>query len=263
MTAVLTLAALSRCYGAIAAVDEVSFVVRSGARHAVIGPNGAGKSTLFQLVSGALRPSGGSIGYNGAEITGTDQVWRARHGIQQTFQHSSLFPSMTVAENLALAIQRREGVGHHWWRRASRMSALGRSATEVLERVGLAERAGHLVSALSHGERRQLEVGVALAGRPRLLLLDEPTAGMSPAETARFVDLVAALPEETTVLIVEHDLDVVFRLATEITVLNLGRVLATGTPEAIAADERVQAVYLSGDHREDLFATTEPGGAAE
>jgi branched-chain amino acid transport system ATP-binding protein len=251
MTApVLSLAGLGRSFGALKAVDDVSLDVPPGARHALIGPNGAGKSTLFKLITGALRVSSGTVTLAGSDITRMAEHQRARQGISQTLQHSSLFLTQTVLQNVLLAAQRRHGSRHSLVPRRQ-AAALDRSQA-LLADVGLEQRAGTPVAALSHGERRQVEVAVALACEPRLLLLDEPAAGMSPAESARLVGLLRSLPESVTLVIVEHDLDVVFALATSVTVLHLGRVLLTGSPDEVRASEAVQEAYL-GRGRGALF----------
>jgi branched-chain amino acid transport system ATP-binding protein len=246
----LTLSGVSRSFGALTAVDDVDLDVPPGARHALIGPNGAGKSTLFKLVTGSMRVSAGTVALAGDDVTRLPEPQRARRGISQTLQHSSLFLGQTVEQNVLLAAQRRYRSRHSLVPR--RQAAARARAQELLTDVGLAARAGTPVAALSHGERRQLEVAVALACEPRLLLLDEPAAGMSPAESARLVGLLQALPESVTVVIVEHDLDVVFALATSVTVLHLGRVLLTGTPDEVRASAAVQEAYL-GTGRGALF----------
>jgi branched-chain amino acid transport system ATP-binding protein len=250
MSALLTLAGASRHFGALKAVDDVDLDVAAGSRHALIGPNGAGKSTLFKLITGALPVSAGTVSLAGSDITRLSEHQRARRGVSQTLQHSSLFLSQSVEQNVLLAAQR-----HHGNRRSlvpRRQPAARGRVQDILVDVGLGDRAGTPVAALSHGERRQVEVAVALACEPRLLLLDEPAAGMSPAESARLVALLKSLPESVTLVIVEHDLDVVFALATSVTVLHLGRVLLTGTPDEIRTSEAVQEAYL-GTGRGALF----------
>jgi branched-chain amino acid transport system ATP-binding protein len=253
VTALLEAAGLTRRYGSLVALDAVSLSVAAGARHAVIGPNGAGKSTLFGLVTGSLRPTAGRIIFDGRDLTGRPDHARARAGMGKTFQHSSLFTSLSVLDNVALATQRAAGLGMAMLRPAGRHAAVRDEAMRQLERVGLAGRAAAPAAALSHGERRQLEVALALATSPRLLLLDEPTAGMSAADSAHFAGLIESLGAEVTVLIIEHDLDVVFRLASRVTVLHLGRVLADGTPDQIRADDTVQRAYLGDAVLDDLF----------
>ena len=246
----LSLSGVSRHFGALKAVDDVSIDVPTGARHALIGPNGAGKSTLFRLVTGSMPVSSGTVTLGGSDITRLPEFRRARRGISQTLQHSSLFLSQTVQQNVLLAAQRQYGTRHAIVPREQ--AAAREGARALLADVGLEGRAGTPVSALSHGERRQLEVAVALACQPRLLLLDEPAAGMSPAESARLVELLKSLPESVTVVIVEHDLEVVFALATSVTVLHLGRVLLTGSPDEVRASAAVQEAYL-GTGRGSLF----------
>ncbi len=246
----LSLSGVGRSFGALNAVDDVSLEVPVGARHALIGPNGAGKSTLFKLITGALPVSSGTVALAGSDITRLSEHQRARRGISQTLQHSSLFLTQTVLQNVLLAAQRRHGSRHSLVPR--RQTAARDRARALLADVGLGHRAEMPVSTLSHGERRQVEVAVALACEPRLLLLDEPAAGMSPAESARLVGLLQSLPESVTLVIVEHDLDVVFALASSVTVLHLGRVLLTGTSDEVRSSAAVQEAYL-GTGRESLF----------
>ena len=257
---VLACTGLVRTFGALRAVDGVELALPAGARHALIGPNGAGKSTLFQLLSGGLRPSAGRVWLDGRDVTRMPDARRARLGIGQTFQHASLFLSMTVAENVALAARRAVGQGWSLVPRAS--SALDQRVDERLGEVGLLDRRAALAGALSHGEGRQLELAIALAAAPRVLLLDEPAAGLSPAETERFTALMQQLPAAITVLFVEHDLDLVFRLATRVTVLHLGKVLRSGTPEEVQASAEVQEAYLGTGRRADLFLPPGPDDAS-
>lgn len=240
----LQLHGVSRHFGSFRALDEVDLTVRRGARHVVMGPNGAGKSTLFGLISGTLATTAGTIRVDGQDVTRLPVDRRVGLGVAATFQHSSLFLRETVLENVLLAVVRRAGSAFGGWRRASARTAAIAQARTLLERVGLPTRHEIPAAALSHGERRQLEVAVALATEPRLLLLDEPAAGMSPAETARLTELVAALPAEVTVLLIEHDLDMVFELADTVTVMHLGRHLKTGSPDEVRASNEVQNAYL-------------------
>lgn len=242
---------LSRSFGALAAVDGVDLEVAPGARHALIGPNGAGKSTLFKLVTGTLRADAGTVELAGKDVTTLSEVARSRLGMSQTMQHASLFASMTAAETIMLAVRRHDGGRISPWPR--RQDAVRERAEELLATVGLAGRGPTAVPALSHGERKQLEVALALACRPALLLLDEPAAGMSPAESARLVELLAELPATVTLLIVEHDLDLVFSVADTVTVLHLGRVLLSGTPDQVRASDEVRKAYLGTGDREELF----------
>jgi branched-chain amino acid transport system ATP-binding protein len=256
-TPVLECDAVTKRFGSLAAVDDVTIRVAPGARHALIGPNGAGKSTLFNLLSGTLVPTSGRILFAGQDVTRKSDAWRSRAGLAKTFQHSSLFLSLSVADNVAIAAQRVSGHGMRLARSARRCPGVDDSVERCLEQTGLTSRARHRVSELSHGERRQLEVAVALATEPTLLLLDEPTAGMSAAESGNFAALVESLPPEVTVLLIEHDLDVVFRLASRISVLHLGRLLADGDPETVRADEAVQRAYLGSGSSEELFLPAE------
>ena len=259
--AVLACTGLARAFGALRAVDGVDLSLPVGARHALIGPNGAGKSTLFKLLAGGLRPSAGRVWLDGRDVTRLSDARRARLGIGQTFQHSSLFLSMTAAENVALAAQRT--LGRPWSPVPSPRPAVQRRVEQLLAEVGLADRGATAVGALSHGECRQLELAVALATAPRVLLLDEPAAGMSPAESARFAELIRKLPADITMLFVEHDLDLVFRLATRVTVLHLGKVLLSGAPEEVQGSAEVQEAYLGTGRRADLFLTDgDPGAPA-
>jgi branched-chain amino acid transport system ATP-binding protein len=246
----LSLSGVGRAFGALQAVDDVSLDVPTGARHALIGPNGAGKSTLFKLITGTLPVSAGSVSLAGTDITRLPEHQRARRGISQTLQHSSLFLTQTVLQNVILAAQRQHGSRRSLVPR--RQTAARDRARALLADVGLEQRADTPVAALGHGERRQVEVAIALACEPRLLLLDEPAAGMSPAESTRLVGLLQSLPESVTLVIVEHDLDVVFALAGSVTVLHLGKVLLTGSPDEVRSSDAVQEAYL-GRGRESLF----------
>lgn len=253
----LTCRNLSRSFGALRAVDDVDLTVEPGARHALIGPNGAGKSTLFQLLTGRMRADAGTVGLDGRDITRFSEVRRCRLGISQTLQHASLFASLTVAQTVALAVRRHgpDGGGapvRPWPRREPGVEA---RTAELLALVGLAGRDRQPVRALSHGERKQVEVALALACAPTVLLLDEPAAGVSPAESAHLTGLLAGLPRAVTVLFVEHDLDLVFDLADRVTVLHLGRILYSGTPDEVRASEEVRAAYLGTGGREELFTS--------
>jgi branched-chain amino acid transport system ATP-binding protein len=253
MTAVLELDAVSQHFGSLKAVDGVSLTVAPGSRHAVIGPNGAGKSTLFALIAGTRPPTGGRVLLQGEDITSLREPRRVTAGVVRTFQHSSLFLNCTVLENVLLAVQRRAGNSWSVLRPLRRRPELTADAHGFLEQVGLGDRHNAAAGQLSHGERRQLEVAVALACRPSVLLLDEPAAGMSPGETARLGQTIRGLPEDVTVMLVEHDLDLVFDIADTVTVLHLGRHLMTGTPEAVRASPEVQEAYLGAGDSSDLF----------
>ena len=244
MTALLQLDGLTRYFGALGAVNGVTLAVERQERRAIIGPNGAGKTTLFNLVTGHLAPSGGRILFDGRSITGQPPHRVARQGISRSFQRTNLFPRLTVRENLRLAAAADGRGSYRLFGSVARLAEPLARAHEVAEAVGLALRLDDEAARLSYGEQRQLEVGVALATRPQLLMLDEPTAGMSPEETQRMTRLLAALPRAVTMLIIEHDMDVVFSLADRITVLHYGEVLVDGAPDAVRADARVYEVYL-------------------
>ena len=236
--------ALSRAFGALSALNRVSLEIAPRERRAIIGPNGAGKTTLFNVITGQLAPTSGRILLDGAPIGGLAPHAVARRGISRSFQRNNLFPKLAVQENLRLAAA--VGAPGTWDLLGSvtrRPGPLAR-AREVAEIVGLADRLGEPAGRLSYGEQRQLEVGVALATAPRLLLLDEPTAGMSPEETLRMTRMLEALPRDVTLLIIEHDMDVVGSLADRVTVLHYGEVLTEGTFAQVKADPRVYEVYL-------------------
>jgi len=230
-----------RLFGGIAALDGVTLSVAEGERRAIIGPNGAGKTTLFNVLTGELPPTSGTVRLRGEDVTRQQPHQLARRGLARMYQRNELFDPLSARDNVALAIAARAGP----YRPFASPPATERVASdELLERVGLGERGDTPAKALSHGERRQLELALALALRPRVLLLDEPTAGMSSAETARITTLIASLERSLTIVIVEHDMDVVFRLADRISVLHEGRVLAEGTPEQMRGDRTVNEVYL-------------------
>jgi len=254
VTAVLELDAVGRRYGELRAVDSVSLEVEAGSRHALIGPNGAGKSTLFHLISGTVRASSGRIRFLGADVTRRSTHRRTQLGMGRTFQHSSLFDELTARENVAIAAQRKLGHAANPVVPTGHFSDVDERAAELLGLVGLDDLGAVEAGSLSYGHRRQLEIALALATEPRLLLLDEPTAGMSRDETKRFRDLIGALPAELTLMIVEHDMDVVFGLATVISVLDAGALIATGPPAEIRSSAAVQEAYLGpGDRMDELF----------
>lgn len=246
----LELSGLRKEYGSLVAVDDVSMAVTAGERRALIGPNGAGKTTLFNLIGGTAEPTGGTIRFRGRDITRMPEHRRARIGIAKTFQRSNLFDGLSALENVAIAVRRHQGIAHRPLRPAGRYRAVDECAMDLLERVGLADRYAGPAGILSHGERRQLEVAVALAIEPTLILLDEPVAGMSAAERDAFVAMVGALPRTLTILVIEHDMDVVFALANRISVLDAGRVLAEGAPAEVRDDPVVQEAYLGAEQTE-------------
>ena len=237
---------LVKSFGALRVTDDVSLTVRAGEVHALIGPNGAGKSTLIAQVSGELLPDFGEILVDGRPITAMPAHRRAAAGLARSFQISQVFPEFDVEDNVAMAVQARSPGGLDSWRSARRDPRLRGPAREAVARVGLGERAGVRVSELAHGEKRQLELAMALALDTSILLLDEPMAGMSAEESRRMAGLLAELKRDYAILLVEHDMDVVFALADRITVLVYGRVIFTGTPEAVRASAEVRSAYLGG-----------------
>lgn len=234
---------LTKAFGGLRAVDSMDFSVRPGELRAVIGPNGAGKTTLFNLITGRLAPTRGKVYFKGGEITALPPHEICRRGVARTFQITSLFPNLTVSENIWTAVQGKGGHLHPW-RPARKMTHIRQRVEEVLKLLGLEEQGEVLAVNLSHGDQRLLEIGVALATTPELLLLDEPTAGMSLKETREMVGTIKGLAGGLTIVIVEHDMGVVMELAQTITVLDLGRIIAEGPPEEIRRDRRVQEVYL-------------------
>ena len=240
---------LVKRFGGLAATDGLSLSVAEGELHALIGPNGAGKTTLIGQLSGELTPDSGTIRFDGRDVTRLPVHKRARRGLARSFQITSIFPSFTALDNVALAVQAHAGHSFRFWRDAGRDRRLADPARAVLERVGLGARADTRADALAHGEKRQLELAMALATGPRLLLLDEPMAGMGPEDSARMVELLQELKGGVTILLVEHDMDAVFALADRITVLVRGKDLASGTPEQIRNDPAVREAYL-GDELE-------------
>jgi branched-chain amino acid transport system ATP-binding protein len=242
--ALLSLSGLVKRFGGLAATDGVDLTVVKGEIHALIGPNGAGKTTLVHQISGALRPDAGRIVLAGEDITGLSMHQRVRKGLARSYQVTSIFRRLTVLENVVLAVQGMAGSSLRFWRAARAERPLEAAAQAVLGQVGLAQRAAAVAGSLAHGEQRQLEVALALATRPRLLLLDEPMAGMGQEESARMVELVAGLKAHVTLLLIEHDMDAVFRLADRISVLVQGRIIATGLPEAIRTNAEVRRAYL-------------------
>jgi branched-chain amino acid transport system ATP-binding protein len=237
---------LRKEFGGILAVADVDLSVEAGARQAIIGPNGAGKSTLFNLIAGELFPTRGEVYLDGLDITRLPVHKRANLGLGHTFQRNNLFSGLTVFQNVRLAVQHSQGVAGQLFKPAAQFEAVNRESDELLKRVGLSEQRERPVHTLAYGQQRALEIALALAVRPKILLLDEPTAGMSPAETLEMVRLIERLPRSLTMLIVEHDMDVVFNLADRITVLHYGQVISEGTPEEIRADPTVQEIYLRG-----------------
>jgi len=235
---------LCKSFGALTVASEIDFRLQRGARHALIGPNGAGKTSFVNLVTGALRASGGTIHLDGADITDLAQAARVKRGLARTFQINALFRRLCVLENVVLAIAEREGVAGGLLRPAGRHRAIIEEAYGLLETLGIADQALLPVNGLAYGRQRLVEIAIALGLAPKVLLLDEPAAGVPSGESGIIVSVIERLPADIALLIIEHDMDLVFRLARTITVLVQGRVLVEGTPEAIAADPRVREVYL-------------------
>jgi branched-chain amino acid transport system ATP-binding protein len=239
---------LVRRFGGIIATDHVSLDVANGELHAIIGPNGAGKTTLISQLTGHLTPHAGSISVAGRDITHLPAWRRSALGLARSFQITSLLKDFTAADNVALAAQAHSGHSFRFFADARKEASLRRAAHAALERVGLGSRADVLVSKLSHGEQRELELAVALATKPQLLLLDEPMAGLGVTESARMVKLLSELRREVTIVLVEHDMEAVFALADRISVLVYGRVIASGLPQDIRQNEEVKRAYLGDQH---------------
>jgi branched-chain amino acid transport system ATP-binding protein len=235
---------LAKRFGGIIATDDVVLNVGEGELHAVIGPNGAGKTTLIAQLSGQLTSDFGRVRFAGNDITTLPVYRRSSLGLARSFQITSLFLDFSTLDNVALAVQAHAGHSFRFWRDARSEAELREPARAALDRVGLGARADVAASALSHGEHRQLELAMALVGRPRLLLLDEPMAGLGPEESARMVAMLRALKSEVTILLIEHDMEAVFALADRITVLVYGRVIASGAPADIRANAQVREAYL-------------------
>jgi branched-chain amino acid transport system ATP-binding protein len=241
---------LERSFGALAVTRNVDFRLEQGARHALIGPNGAGKTTFINLVTGALKPSAGRILLGGSDVTALPQEQRVKRGLARTFQINTLYRGLSVLENVCLAIGERVGSGGRLFRPAGSHREVLLSAYALLERLRLADDASRLVRELPYGRQRLLEIAVALGLEPKVLLLDEPAAGVPSAESGIIVDVIESLPADLALLIIEHDMDLVFRLAARVTVLVQGTILLEGTPREIAADARVRDVYLGErEHR--------------
>jgi branched-chain amino acid transport system ATP-binding protein len=239
---------LVRRFGGIVATDNVSLEVARGELHAIIGPNGAGKTTLISQLTGQLLPHAGAIYLAGRDITRVPAWRRSALGLARSFQITSLLPDFSAIDNVALAAQAHDGHSFRFWGNARKESGLRTAAMAALQRVGLVERANTLVSKLSHGEQRELELAVALATSPQVLLLDEPMAGLGITESARMVQLLQELRREVTIVLVEHDMDAVFALADRISVLVYGRVIASGQPSEIRQNEDVKRAYLGEQH---------------
>jgi branched-chain amino acid transport system ATP-binding protein len=245
----LQIEGLSKRFGGIVASNNISLDISTGELHAIIGPNGAGKTTLIAQLTGELTPNAGRVRFGGADITRTPPFRRSLLGLARSFQITSVFPDLSVLDNVALAVQAHAGHSFHFWRNARKDATLRDPARAALARVGLNGRDDAIVGTMSHGEHRQLEIAMALATGPRMLLLDEPMAGMGPDESARLVTTLRELKGDHTILLVEHDIDAVFALADRISVLVYGRVIATGLPGEIRNNADVKQAYLGDEKR--------------
>jgi branched-chain amino acid transport system ATP-binding protein len=244
---VLSLRRLSKRFGGVVAVDGVTLDVAAGEVHALIGPNGAGKTTLIHQISGSLACDQGQIVFLGNDLTKTKAHERVRAGLARSYQITSIFRRFSVLDNLALAVQARSGSSFSFWRPVAAETALFDEARRIASQVNLTQQVDSVASTLAHGEQRALEVGLALATRPKLLLLDEPMAGMGPEESNRMIELIGRIRAEVAVLLVEHDMDAVFRLADRISVMVNGRLIATGFPEQIRMNAQVRKAYLGDE----------------
>jgi branched-chain amino acid transport system ATP-binding protein len=242
--ALLRIDGLSKRFGGVVASDNVTLDIPEGELHAIIGPNGAGKTTLIGQLAGELMPDTGRIIFAGTDVTPLPVWQRSLLGLARSFQITSLFPDFTALDNVALAVQAHAGHSFHFWKPARRDHDLREPAQQALERVGLLDRANIRVARLSHGEHRQIEIAMALATKPRLLLLDEPMAGLGPTESARMLALLRELKRQYTIVLIEHDMEAVFALADRVSVLVYGRVIATGAAEVVRANAQVRQAYL-------------------
>jgi branched-chain amino acid transport system ATP-binding protein len=247
MPAILQTERLTKSFGALTAVNDVSIAVEAGSLHSVIGPNGAGKTTLFNLLTGQYAPTTGRIVFDGADIAGTTPHAIAHRGIARSFQRTNIFPALSLLQNVwVAAFARQERWAGLLWRPTDRYPALREHALGALAEVGLRDKAEDAARAISHGEQRQLELAIALAAAPRLLLLDEPAAGLSPDETRRMITLLAALKGRYTIVLVEHKMDVIMTISDRISVMSFGMVIAEGTPAEIQRNADVRRAYLGG-----------------
>ena len=244
MPPVLETKGLAKQFGGITATNDVSLIIEKGARHALFGPNGAGKTTIINLLTGVLRPTAGTIWLDGQDITNLEAHKRVQLGIARTFQINQLFAELTPLETIGLAVSERMELGRQWWRTVGSKGIVIEEAVEILQRFHLADVMDDRTINLPYGKQRLLEIALAIACRPRVLLLDEPAAGVPEAQRRDILDAVAALPDDVTVLLIEHDMDIVFSFADRISVLVNGALFVEGPPEEVAADPRVKAVYL-------------------
>ena len=239
---------LCKSFGALSVAEDIDFRLEAGARHALIGPNGAGKTTFVNMLTGRIAPSSGKILLGGEDVTKVNQAARVRRGLGRTFQITTLFRELTVLDNVALGIAERERAARRMWKPASRHTEITDEAMQLLATLGLGEDARVRAQDLPYGRQRLVEIAIALGLKPKVLLLDEPAAGVPREDSGRILDVLAALPSDIAILIIEHDMDLVFRFAQKITVLVQGQVLVEGTPPEIAADARVRSVYLGEAH---------------
>jgi ABC-type branched-subunit amino acid transport system ATPase component len=244
MPPVLETKGLVKQFGGIVATNDVTLSVQKGARHALIGPNGAGKTTIINLLTGVLRPTAGTIALEGRDITSMEPHKRVQLGIARTFQINQLFADLTPLETIGLAVSERMELGRQWWRIVGSKSVVVEESVEILQRFQLGDVLDERTGNLPYGKQRLLEIALAIACRPRVLLLDEPAAGVPEAERRDILEAVASLPDDVTVLLIEHDMDIVFSFADRISVLVNGALFVEGPPEEVAADPRVKAVYL-------------------
>ncbi len=244
MANLLEITDLRKTYGGVNATDGVNLTIAENSLHAIIGPNGAGKTTLVSLLGGAVKPDSGMIFFGGRNITGMPAHTRARTGISRSYQITSLIMTMSVLDNVALAIQARSGHSFRFIRPANALTQIRDEARETLAKVGLEHRSADMTNELSHGEHRLVEIAIALASNAKLMMLDEPMAGLGPEESVKMIAFLASLKNSRTILLIEHDMDAVFALADTISVLVYGKIIATGTPQEIRANEQVRHAYL-------------------
>ena len=248
MSSVLETRGLCKSFGALTVADQINFRLEAGSRHALIGPNGAGKTTFVNLLTGRLTPTSGQVFIGGQDVTALPQAERVRRGLGRTFQINTLFKKMTVLDNVALGVAERLKVADQIWQPARALKAVRDESMALLELLGIAADAGLRITDLPYGKQRLVEIAIALGLQPKVLLLDEPAAGVPSMESDRILQALDALPTDMAILIIEHDMDLVFRFAKRITVLVQGEVLCEGSPQEIAADKRVHQVYLGEQH---------------
>lgn len=248
MSSVLETRGLCKSFGALTVAEQINFRLEPGSRHALIGPNGAGKTTFVNLLTGRLAPTSGQVFIGGQDVTALPQAERVRRGLGRTFQINTLFKKMTVLDNVALGVAERLKVADQMWQPARALKAVRDESMALLELLGIAADAGLRITDLPYGKQRLVEIAIALGLQPKVLLLDEPAAGVPSMESDRILQALDALPTDMAILIIEHDMDLVFRFAKRITVLVQGEVLCEGNPQEIAADKRVHQVYLGEQH---------------